>query len=302
MPGALFGEDFIRRLDALRLALVRSAGSRSEGLRLAGHPGGTGEFREHRNYVPGDEPRYIDWNLYGRLERLFLKEFALEHEGRALVLLDASASMAAPGKFDFARRLAAALGYLALSGGDRLAAVAFAAERAVAVTPRPGPAGFLELLGFLERLAPAGTSGLRAAAQRGAGAGVGRGRGAAVWISDFWTAPEAWADCAALAARGWETSLVRVLAPEEVAPRPAGPLLLVDSESGERLAVGGGEAAARAFESAAAGHAAALAAFAARHRCALLAADSSRPFEEAALELLRHGRLVEPRRPAVGPD
>jgi uncharacterized protein (DUF58 family) len=266
-------------------------------LRLAGRPGGTGEFRDHRDYAPGDEPRYIDWNLYGRLERLFLKEFALEHEGRALVLLDASASMAAPGKFDFARRLAAAVGYLALAGGDRLAAVGFWGDRAVSVVPRPGPAGFLELLSFLERLEPAGTSGLRAAAERGAEAGVGRGRGAAVWISDFWTDPAAWADVAALAARGWETSLVRVLSPDEVTPGSDGPLELVDSETGERLVVGGGEAAARAFESAAAGHADALSTFAAGHHCQLLAADSSQPFEEAAVDLLRRGRLAEPRRP-----
>jgi len=292
MASALFSEDFLRRLELLRLALVRAAGSRAEGLRLAGPAGGTGEFREHRNYVFGDEPRYIDWNLYGRLEKLFLKEFTPEHEGRALVLLDTSASMAAGEKFDFARRLAAAIGYLASAGGDRLTVVAFEAARALALAPRPGPAGFYELLEFLERLAPAGRSGYRAAAERGLSTAAGRGRGAAVWISDFWTDPAAWESCAAPASGGYDVALIRALSPAEIAPAAEGALLLVDSETGERLRLAGGEAARAGFERAAAGHAAALAGFAARHRCRLVAAETSRPFEETALELLRGGRLV----------
>jgi uncharacterized protein (DUF58 family) len=294
MAEALFGEDFLRRLESLRLALVRSAGSQAEGLRLAGPAGGTGEFRDHRNYVFGDEPRYIDWNLYGRLEKLYLKEFTPEHEGRALVLLDISGSMTAGEKFDFARRLAAAVGYLASAAGDRLAVVAFNADRAVSLLVRPGPAGLYEMLDFLQKLEPAGRTGYRAAAERGAEAGIGRGRGAAIWISDFWSEPESWKDSAALADRGYESSLIRVLAGLEFRPPSGGPLLLVDSESGEKLRVSGGESAARAFEAEAARHAAALEGFAARRRCRLLTADTAASFEETALELLRRGKLVEP--------
>jgi uncharacterized protein (DUF58 family) len=293
MSEALFGEEFLRRLEMLRLVLVRAAGSRDEGLRLAGRAGGTGEFREHRNYVFGDEPRYIDWNLYGRLEKLYLKEFTPEHEGRALVLLDTSASMTAGPKFDFARRLAAAVGYLASAGGDRLVAVAFDAGRSASLAVRPGPPGFYELLEFLSGLESSGRSGFTEAARRASDVGAGPGRGAAVWISDFWTEPAAWPSCASLASRGYDCSLLRVLSPGEFTPAAGGPLLLVDSETGERLQVGGGEAAARAFEASAAEHAAELEAFAARHRCRLLNADVSREFEETALDLLRRGRLVE---------
>jgi uncharacterized protein (DUF58 family) len=293
MAEALFSEEFLKRLELLRLALVRDAGSRAEGLRVAGRAGGTGEFREHRNYAFGDEPRYIDWNLYARLEKLFLKEFTPEHEGRALVLLDTSASMEAGRKFGYARRLAAVVGYLASAAGDRLAVVAFSAGRAVSLVPRPGAAGFYELLKFLEGLEASGATGYRAAAERGVQVGAGSGRGAAVWIGDFWTEPADWGDCAALAARGYDTALVRVLSPEECAPSPEGPVLLVDAESGERLEVGGGKGTARAFEEAAAAHAAALEGFASRNRFRLVTAETSRPFEEAALDLLRRGRLAE---------
>lgn len=290
-PVALFGADFLRRLERLRLALVRAAGSRSEGLRLGARGGASGEFRQHRDYAAGDDPRYLDWNLFGRLEKLFLKEFSPEREGRALVLLDGSASMAA--KFDFARRLAAAVGYVALAGGDRLTAVAFTAESARTLSPRPGPAGLYELLDFLARLAPEGRSGFRAAAERAADAAGGHGRGAAVWISDFWTEPAAWADAALLAARGFDGALLRVLSPAEVRPEFAGALVLADAETGERLALPGAEAAAAAYESAAAAHAAELAAFAARSRLRLASATSDQPFEEAALDLLAGTALLE---------
>jgi len=293
MAEALFGEDFLRRLEMLRLALVRSAGSQADGLRLAGPSGGTGEFRDHRDYAFGDEPRYIDWNLYGRLEKLYLKEFTPEHEGRALVLLDTSASMTAGQKFDYARRLAAAVSYLASAGGDRLALVAFNSQRAVSLSPRPGPSGMYETLEFIASLKPGGSTGYRSGAERGAEAAAGRGRGAALWISDFWVEPGEWQDSASLSSRGFDSSLIRVLSGAELTPRTSGPLVLVDSESGERLRVAGGEASARAFEVAAGEHAAALASFARRHRCRLLTARTSEPFEDSALRLLRGGRLVE---------
>ncbi|HOX04938.1 MAG TPA: DUF58 domain-containing protein [Planctomycetota bacterium] len=296
MASALFGEDFLRRLEKLRLALVRSAGSRSEGLRLAGARGGTGEFREHRNYAAGDEPRYIDWNLYGRLERLFLKEFTPEHEGRAVVCLDCSASMGAgpggPGKFDFARRLTAAVAYVGLAGGDRVTAVTFSGGDARPLALRGGAQGLYDLLEFLERARPAGESGLRPAAERAARAASGGGRGVAVWISDLWMPPAAWTDLAAATGRGADVVLARVLSPEEVAPPAPGALILVDSETGERLRLDGPTTSA-GYEAAAAAHAGELAAFAARHRMRLVCAASDRPFEEAALELLARGRLVE---------
>jgi uncharacterized protein (DUF58 family) len=293
-PSRLFGEDFLRRLERLRLSLVRAAGSRAEGLRLSGPRGSSGEFRQHRDYVPGDEERYIDWNLYGRLEKLFLKEFTPDREGRALVLLDCSASMGtASGKFDFARRLAAALGYVALAGGDRLTAVAFGAESARAATPKPAAAGLYELLDFLERLTPAGPTGYRTAAARAAETGHVQGRGAAAWISDFWTGPAAWTDLAAPASRGYDGALLRVMSPEEVAPEPGGSRILVDSETGEKLRLSGGAEAGAIYEQAAAAHAAELSNFAARNRLRLVTASSAEPFEEAAMKLLAGSGLIE---------
>mgnify|MGYP000862301159 CR=1 FL=1 len=92
--------------------------------------------------------------------------------------------------------------------------------------------------------------------------------------------------------RALDVVLARVLSPDEVAPRADGALVLVDSETGERLRIDGREAAAR-YEAAAAEHAGALAAFAARHRIRLAGATSDQSFEEAALELLSRSRLLQ---------
>ena len=297
LASLLFDEDFLRRLEMLRLALVRQAGARGQSPHLSGAGEGTGEFREHRDYSPGDEPRYIDWNIYGRLDKLFLKQFSPEREGRVLVLLDVSASMAAGSrggeKFNFARRLAAAVAYVALAGADRVTLLAFDAEKALALTPKPGPAGLYEIFAFMESLKAAGATGYRPAAARVADASGSPGRGAAVWISDFWTDPAAWGDIAA-AAGSFDGVLVRILSPEESDPPQVGSLVLVDAETGQRLSVAGGPEAAGAFRRTADGHAAALDAFAVRHGMRPVVADSSSPFEGAVMELLHRGRLVEP--------
>src|SRR5205807_6320605 len=85
------------------------------------------EFADYRNYVAGDDFRYLDWNLYGRLDRLFLKLYEEERELPVTVFLDASESMTfgEPRKFDFARQVAAAVGYVALCGFDRVSVVTF---------------------------------------------------------------------------------------------------------------------------------------------------------------------------------
>ena len=105
----VFDEDFLARLDALKLLAARAAGGRLEGSRIGSERGGHIEFKDFRKYAPGDEIRYVDWNVYARIGRLFIKEFAREEESDVALLVDASASMAhgSPSKFTFARRIAA---------------------------------------------------------------------------------------------------------------------------------------------------------------------------------------------------
>lgn len=107
----LFDEDFLRRLEGLRLAVRRAISGRREGERRTRKRGGSSEFSAHRPYAQGDEFRSIDWNLYGRLGQLFVKEFTREEALPVRLAIDTSLSMAP--KFDFARRLGAALAVVA---------------------------------------------------------------------------------------------------------------------------------------------------------------------------------------------
>src|SRR5512137_1257229 len=132
MPDALLTPELLRRLEQFQLLAARRSKSSAKGERQSRARGQSVEFADYRNYVAGDDFRYLDWNLYGRLERLFLKLYEEERELPVRIFLDASESMTfgEPRKFDFARQVAAAIGYVALCGFDRVSANVFpSAER-----------------------------------------------------------------------------------------------------------------------------------------------------------------------------
>src|SRR6266571_1848120 len=129
MSNGLLTPELLRKLEQLQLLAARRAKSSAKGERRSRARGQSVEFADYRNYVHGDDFRYLDWNLYGRLDRLFLKLYEEERELPVRIFLDASESMSfgQPAKFDFARQVAAAIGYVALSGFDRVSVVPFPA-------------------------------------------------------------------------------------------------------------------------------------------------------------------------------
>src|SRR5881392_882285 len=126
MP-ALLTTELLRRLEQFQLLAARRAKSPAKGERRSRARGQSVEFADYRNYTHGDDFRYLDWNLYGPLDRLFLKLYEEERELPVRIFLDASESMTfgAPVKFDFARQVAAAVGYVALCGFDRVSVIPF---------------------------------------------------------------------------------------------------------------------------------------------------------------------------------
>ena len=119
---ALLSIELLRRLEQFQLLAARRSKSTAKGERRSKARGQSVEFADYRNYVAGDDFRRLDWNLYGRLDKLFLKLYEEERELPVRILLDASESMTfgTPPKFDFARQVAAAVGYVALCGFDRV--------------------------------------------------------------------------------------------------------------------------------------------------------------------------------------
>jgi len=232
------------------LLAARRAKSSAKGERRSRARGQSVEFADHRSYVPGDDFRYLDWNLFGRLEKLFLKLYEEERELPVRIFLDASESMTfgEPRKFDFARQVAAAVGYVALCGFDRVSVIPFpnvvnggtsniqhpttnielAARGALrSVRGRKSSMPFFQNLSALNA---AGGADLNESLRRGAL--EARAAGLAIVLSDFLDPAGYESGLTALVGRGFQVNVVQILAPEELAPTTFGDLRLVDSESG----------------------------------------------------------------------
>src|SRR5438093_3446565 len=156
----LFDSAFLRQLDRLALLTRRAMAGDMQGERRSPRRGSSVEFADFRPYSVGDDFRRIDWNLYARMERLFLKLFVAEEELTIHLLVDNTASMdwGEPNKLLYARRAAGAFGYIALSSLDRVTVAAFGDKAARQLPGVRGKRGALPLFDFLQKL-PAGTSG-----------------------------------------------------------------------------------------------------------------------------------------------
>src|SRR3954452_11717147 len=150
----LFDSGFLQKLEYLSLVSRRVFRGTLLAQRRTTQMGGGVEFAHHREYTPGDDFRYLDWNLYARQDELLLKRFQEEEDLHVYFLLDCSRSMAfgSPPKFDFARQVTAALAYIALADLDRVAVVAFADDIVADFPLTRGKGRILALLQFLARL------------------------------------------------------------------------------------------------------------------------------------------------------
>lgn len=253
MTNSFLSPELLRRLEQFQLLASRRAKSSSRGERRSRARGQSVEFADHRNYVPGDDFRYLDWNLYGRLDRLFLKLYEEERELPVRIFLDASESMnfGTPRKFDFARQIAAAIGYVALNGFDRVTVQPFpenpeeTAARHALRSVR-GKKSSLAFLQNLVRLNAKGSASLNESLRRGAI--EARQPGLAIVISDFLDPAGYEAGLTALIARGFQVDAIQILAPEEVEPATFGDLRLVDAETGASQEVTFGKFRLKAYQ------------------------------------------------------
>jgi uncharacterized protein (DUF58 family) len=248
MRSSLLTPELLRRLEQFQLLAARRAKSSARGERRSRARGQSVEFADYRTYVHGDDFRYLDWNLYGRLERLFLKLYEEERELPVRIFLDASESMGfgEPRKFDFARQVAAAVGYVALSGFDRVSVIPFPpvasepgsdpAARAAELAARGalrsvrGKKSAIQFFQNLSALTAGGAANLNEALRRGAL--EARQAGLAVVLSDFLDPTGYEPGLTALVGRGFQVDLVQILSPDELSPGTFGDLRLVDSETG----------------------------------------------------------------------
>jgi uncharacterized protein (DUF58 family) len=300
MANSLLTPELLRRLEQFQLLATRRAKSSAKGERRSRARGQSVEFADHRTYVAGDDFRYLDWSLYARLDRLFLKLYEEERELPVRIFLDASESMTfgEPRKFDFARQVAAAVGYVALSGFDRVSVIPFpnppepssmeSAARGALRAVR-GKKSTMQYFQNLSLLTAGGSANLNESLRRGAM--EARQAGVAVVLSDFLDPAGYEAGLTALLGRGFQVDLVQILAPEELAPGTYGDLHLVDSETGTVQEVTFGKYRLKAYQQTVQNFLQRLREFCQGRGINFFTASSSTSLEELLLKQLRRAEI-----------
>lgn len=228
----LFDEAFLKKLEYLHIVSRKVFAGRLRAERRSKRTGSGVEFADHREYTHGDDLRYLDWNLYGRLERLLVRLFEEEEDLHVYLLVDVSTSMSLgdPPKVDYARRVAAALAYIALANLDRASIVAFSDGLKGRLPPARGKGHIHKVFRFLTSLQPGGVTDLRAAAR--AFVHQSRRRGVAVVISDLYDPEGAQEGLNYLRYHRFEPFVIHLYDEAELTPSIRGDLRLVDCETG----------------------------------------------------------------------
>ncbi len=234
---ALLPEAIRRRLEPLMLIAGKVRAGAIKGDRRSIKRGTSVEFADYRNYVAGDDLRQLDWNIYARLERPYIKLLEDEEDLAVHLIMDASASMDFPPegepdqhKLLYAKRVLAGLAYLSLTSGDRLTLTAINDRQAATFGPVRGRGHSFAMLRFIRDVSAASITDLNTALEDYALRA--RRPGLTLVVSDMFSLDGGYLDgLHALLSRGHEVAFVHVLAPEEVRPPVAGDLSLVDVET-----------------------------------------------------------------------
>ena len=249
------------------------------------------EFADYRDYTPGDDLRRVDWNTYARLERLFIKLFIEEEDLHVYLLVDCSRSMGfgEPSKFAYACRVAAALGYVGLTGEDRVGAALFAERPRAYFRPARGRGQVSPALPLPGERPPGGETAF-GASLRGYALRTRR-PGIAIVVSDGFGS-DLEEGLKSLLYRKFQVTFLHVLAPEEIDPPLVGDLKLIDAETGEAREITVSVGLLRDYRRAVASFRGGLQSFCHRYGADYLCAATDTPFEDLILTALRRSGLV----------
>lgn len=287
----LFDSEFLRKLEKLEILARKVFRGQLRGEHTTRRLGRGMEFADYRQYQPGDDFRHIDWNIFSRLDRLFLRLFTADDDLSLHLLLDTSSSMALgePAKFDYARKVAAALGFIGLSHLDRVTVRPFAGALSAGPGVLKTKRHAARLFEFLQTLPCAGSTRLVASANEFCRSS--RGAGLVVVISDFLGEETPLRALDILRHRGHDVMSVQLLAEQDIAPPVDGPTVLVDSEDGSGLSASVDEHLRHAYMHRLSARLEALERHSRRHGLEHLRATTVIPFDDLILNYLRRGGL-----------
>ncbi len=294
-PQDILDDEFLTKIEQLRLVSRKIVVGRIRGERLTRKRGQSVEFADYRNYAVGDDLRFLDWNLYARLDRLFLKLFLEEEDLHVYLVVDSSRSMGygqtAGTKLDYARKVAAALGYIALSNFDRVVLAAFGNGKTQNLGPLRGKHQFLRLLSFLAALEPGGETALEPAFKTFAL--THRRRGVVILISDFLDKGGYEAGLRYFLASNQDVFVLHVLAQEEMNPTLAGDLRLLDMEDADQTDITISSPLLKAYRRTLEGFVGGLKKYTSGRGMNYLLAPTNVGFDVLVLDYLRRRGLVE---------
>ena len=305
---SLLNPVFLRKLESLRVQARRAFPGTMRGERRSTRRGASVEFRDFRRYEVGDDFRHIDWSIFARLERLMLRQFVDEEDVRIDILLDQSRSMhfGSPlTKYDFARRAAAALSFLAVSSLDRVGVATFDSAVRSRTRALRGRGHLHSIVRFLEALSTPAEDGTNAASgQTDSDAtnlsAVLRGfqrsnqrRGIVFMISDFLDSGDFRVEMKLLAQRGFDLNVIQVLSTEELQPEIKGDLMLVDSETGMSREITVNERMLTMYRKALSDYTTSLESFCRATGIGYMMVTADVSFEDLLLKRLVEGRMVE---------
>lgn len=292
----LLDPEFLARIETLELVSRKIISGTMKGDRLSRRRGHSMEFADYRPYSAGDDLRFLDWNIYARLDRLFMKLFLEEEDLTLTILVDRSASMefGSPGKLAYAKKVAAALGYIGLVNRDRVQIAGFSGSLRPLFGPARGRRQASRLLSVLEGLD----------AERGDPTDLERscrqyalsrsGGGILLVLTDFLDRGGVEAGLRYLLSKSRSTEIfaIHILSPEEIDPDVRGDLVLVDAEDGRAVEVSTSVGLLRQYKRSLETFRESVKEYCTRHGIHYVFASTSLPFDQLVLEYLRRRGLL----------
>lgn len=235
MNGRIFDTEFLKKLDTIAINVRMLMSEGGGGNRKSRSKGSSVEFSDFREYAMGDDFRRIDWNAYGRFDKLFVKLFMEEQEAMINIFIDSSKSMSfgSPKKSELALKLSGVMAFLALNNMDRVCINSINKDSFKQSSAVTGRSMFDRCIAFLEAIDFIGETDLNAAIKKK----EIRSRGMAVIISDFFSPGGIEEAIKYLLFKKQDVFLIHVLSPEELNPELEGQVRLLDSETGNVMDV-----------------------------------------------------------------
>ncbi len=288
----LFDDEFQKKLESLAIVSRRVFAGRQRAERRTKKKGSGIEFADHRDYVPGDDFRYVDWNVYQRFGRLLVRLYEEEEDLSVYFIVDCSTSMGFGDgkKFDQARRLCAALAYVALANLDRVTIVS-ANDSIVARMPTTrGKGRIFKVFEFLRRIEPDGVTDLSDSLKTFVA--QHKRRGLAVLISDLYDPAGFEHGINVLRYNKFEPYVLHLVDPEEAKPKLQGDVRIYDCETGDEREVTVTAKLLERMERAWNDYLVEVERFCTSRQVPYFVADVKTPFDELVLSVFRRGGFL----------